>query len=112
MATAYKALYQALLVAATVTTTYTVPAATSAILSTITVVNVSASASSTIKVWQTPTSGTAEADAYVLQPALTLLPGEKLVMSGPKTLATGVTIKVQAGTASVLNCLVEGGEVT
>ena len=112
MAKSFRTLYQALLTVTTAVTTYTVPAATNSILATITVVNVSTSTPATIKVWQTPTAATAVGDAYVIQPTITLQAGEKMVMTGPKTISDGVTIKVQSSVANVLNCLIEGAELT
>lgn len=111
MATVYKTLYQSLLTATTVTTTYAVPGGVDAILGSITFVNASASLSSTIKVWQVPSGATAEGDAYVVLNAITLQPGEKYVLNGPKTITTNAAIKVQASVANVLNCLIEGAEV-
>jgi hypothetical protein len=48
----------------------------------------------------------------MIQPAITLNPGEKMVMTGPKTLAAGDTLVFAAGTSSVLSILIEGDEYT
>lgn len=107
MASVYKELGQQLLAVTTVVTVYTVPAGKSAIVSAITVVNVSDTLSSTIKLWRGGTG-----DANVLQPALTLGPKEKLVLRGPAVFSAGKTLSAQAGTANVLNILAEGSEVS
>lgn len=112
MALTFKTLGQALFTATTVTTCYTVPASTEATIGKISVVNVSSTDSATITVWQTPTSGTSEGDAYLIRPATTLLPGETMVMTGPKTIEAGVTIKMQASVADTLNYLIEGTEIS
>jgi hypothetical protein len=110
MSADYKTLYQGLITSTAVTSTYSVPAGYSTIVGSLTFVNV-ASASATLKVWQTPSAATAEGDAYILVQTISLGAGEKFVLTGPKTLPMGATIKVQVSLASTVNCLIEGAEM-
>lgn len=111
MATYYKTLDQRLLTATAVTTCYSAPAGTPAIVSDITVVNTSTTTTATIKLWQTPSAATAVGDAYLLRPTLTVGPGESFTLKGAKTVGAEVAVKAQASVANVLNILIEGAEI-
>lgn len=91
-------------------TTYTVPSApvTSHIISNLTIVNTSTTASSTIAIYQ---SGSAVQN--MIQPPITLQPGEKAVWRN-KQLAAADFLVFAAGAAAsnVLSILIEGDEVT
>lgn len=89
-------------------TTFTSSTSVSAtIVSAITICNTTSATTSTIAIYQ---GGSAAAN--MIQPAITLNPGEKMVMTGPKTLAAGDTLVFAAGTSSVLSILIEGDEYT
>lgn len=110
--TTYKTLGQGLLSSTSEMNAYVTPPGANAIIGSITFVNTSATTASTLTIWQTPTAGTAAGAAYLMRPTLTLQPGESYVLHGPKTVGTGVTFKVQASVANVVNYLVEGAELT
>lgn len=111
MPIAYKTLYHGLIGVTTVVTLYTAPALTEAVLSKIRFKNNSTSASVSVNIYITPTSGTAEATSNILETIL-LGPGESAVLKGPEELAPGETIKVVASVASILTIRVSGGEKT
>lgn len=97
MAESYKKLYQGQPAAAASTTTmYTVPAATSAIVKQMRIVNTSTTTATTIKIWN---GGTA--DSNVILPATSIDAGGFAEFDGTITLATGETLIGQTGAATI-----------
>ena len=101
MATVYKVLGQSAPSAATATTLYTVPAATSTVVSTINVVNTNASTADTIRIAVRP-AGAALATQHYIVYGVSLSAGATFTYTGGITLATTdvVTIYSANGTSS------------
>jgi len=101
MATVYKVLGQSAPTAATATSLYTVPAATSTVVSTINVVNTAASAADTIRIAVRP-AGAALATQHYIVYGVSLSAGSTFTYTGGITLATTdvVTIYSANGTSS------------
>ena len=101
MATVYKVLGQSAPTAATATSLYTVPVATSTIISTINVVNTAASAADTIRIAVRPAGATLATQHYIVY-GVSLSAGSTFTYTGGITLATTdvVTIYSANGTSS------------
>jgi hypothetical protein len=101
MATVYKVLGQSAPTAATATSLYTVPAATSTIISTINVVNTAASAADTIRIAVRPAGATLATQHYIVY-GVSLSAASTFTYTGGITLATTdvVTIYSANGTSS------------
>jgi hypothetical protein len=101
MATVYKVLGQSAPSATTATTLYTVPAATSTVVSSINVVNTGASTADTIRIAIRP-AGAALASQHYIVYGLSLAAGATFTYTGGITLATTdvVTIYSTTGTSS------------
>ena len=101
MPTTYKVLGQSAPAAATATTLYTVPAATSTIVSTINAVNTHASTSDTIRIAVRP-AGTTLANQHYIVYGVSLSAGATFTYTGGVTLATTdvVTVYSTNGTTS------------
>lgn len=101
MATVYKVLGQSAPSATTATSLYTVPAATSTVVSTINVVNTHASTTDTIRVAIRP-AGAALANQHYIVYGLTLTAGATFSYTSGVTLATTDVITVYStnGTSS------------
>lgn len=101
MATVYKVLGQSAPTAATATSLYTVPAATSTIVSTINVVNTAASAADTIRIAVRPAGATLATQHYIVY-GVSLSAASTFTYTGGITLATTdvVTIYSANGTSS------------
>ena len=101
MATVYKVLGQSAPSAATATTLYTVPAATSTVISTINVVNTHASTADTIRIAVRP-AGAALSNQHYIVYGVSLSAGATFTYTGGVTLATTdvVTIYSANGTSS------------
>lgn len=106
MADAYKLLYQGQL-AATVGTLYTVPAATSAIVRHISVVN-NDTVSRTFVLYR---QGTAAAN-IITPPAMVVLPGGMQEWDGAMALAATETIRGTGSVATMLTVTIDGDEIT
>lgn len=105
MADAYKQLYQGQL-AATVTTLYTVPGSTSAIVKHITVVN----NDSTTRTFTLYRGGTAATN--VITSAMALPAGGSAEWDGTMALAAAETIRGIGSVATMLTVTIDGDEVT
>lgn len=101
MPTAYKVLGQSAPSAATATTLYTAPAATSTIISTINAVNTHASTTDTIRIAVRP-AGAALANQHYIVFGVSLSAGSTFTYTGGITLATTdvVTVYSTNGTTS------------
>jgi hypothetical protein len=101
MPTIYKVLGQSAPTAATATSLYTVPSATSTIISTINVVNTAASAADTIRIAVRPAGATLATQHYIVY-GVSLSAGSTFTYTGGVTLATTdvVTIYSANGTSS------------
>jgi hypothetical protein len=101
MATVYKVLGQSAPTAATATSLYTVPAATSTVVSTINVVNTAASAADTIRIAVRPAGATLATQHYIVY-GVSLSSASTFTYTGGITLATTdvVTIYSANGTSS------------
>jgi hypothetical protein len=101
MATVYKVLGQSAPTAATATSLYTVPAATSTVVSTINVVNTAASAADTIRIAVRPAGATLATQHYIVY-GVSLSAASTFTYTGGITLATTdvVTIYSANGTSS------------
>ena len=101
MATVYKVLGQSAPTAATATSLYTVPSATSTIISTINVVNTAASAADTIRIAVRPAGATLATQHYIVY-GVSLSAASTFTYTGGITLATTdvVTIYSANGTSS------------
>ena len=101
MATVYKVLGQSAPTAATATSLYTVPAATSTVVSTINVVNTAASAADTIRIAVRPAGATLATQHYIVY-GVSLSAASTFTYTGGITLATTdvVTIYSTNGTSS------------
>ena len=101
MATLYKVLGQSAPTAATATSLYTVPSATSTIISTINVVNTAASAADTIRIAVRPAGATLATQHYIVY-GVSLSAASTFTYTGGITLATTdvVTIYSANGTSS------------
>jgi len=101
MPTIYKVLGQSAPSAATATTLYTVPSATSTIISTINVVNTAASVADTIRIAVRPAGATLATQHYIVY-GVSLSAGSTFTYTGGVTLATTdvVTIYSANGTSS------------
>jgi hypothetical protein len=101
MATVYKVLGQSAPTAATATSLYTVPAATSTVISTINVVNTAASAADTIRIAVRPAGATLATQHYIVY-GVSLSAASTFTYTGGITLATTdvVTIYSANGTSS------------
>jgi hypothetical protein len=101
MATTYKVLGQSAPTAATATSLYTVPSATSTIISTINVVNTAASAADTIRIAVRPAGATLATQHYIVY-GVSLSAASTFTYTGGITLATTdvVTIYSANGTSS------------
>jgi hypothetical protein len=102
-------LYSGQLSSTSATTIYTVPAATTAKIATATLCNTSASAVTvTIQLLQ---SGQSADGTHAVISGYSLAPGDTLSLTGyigGAMMATGESISVTAGTASVLDVVVTG----
>jgi hypothetical protein len=101
MATVYKVLGQSAPTAATATSLYTVPAATSTVVSTINVVNTAASAADTIRIAVRPAGASLATQHYIVY-GVSLSAASTFTYTGGITLATTdvVTIYSANGTSS------------
>jgi hypothetical protein len=101
MPTIYKVLGQSAPTAATATSLYTVPSATSTIISTINVVNTAASVADTIRIAVRPAGATLATQHYIVY-GVSLSAGSTFTYTGGVTLATTdvVTIYSANGTSS------------
>jgi hypothetical protein len=101
MPTTYKVLGQSAPSAATATSLYTVPAATSTVVSTINVVNTAASAADTIRIAVRPAGATLATQHYIVY-GVSLSAASTFTYTGGITLATTdvVTIYSANGTSS------------
>jgi hypothetical protein len=101
MATVYKVLGQSAPAAATATSLYTVPSATSTVVSTINVVNTAASAADTIRIAVRPAGATLATQHYIVY-GVSLSAASTFTYTGGITLATTdvVTIYSANGTSS------------
>jgi hypothetical protein len=101
MATVYKVLGQSAPTAATATSLYTVPSATSTVVSTINVVNTAASAADTIRIAVRPAGATLATQHYIVY-GVSLSAASTFTYTGGITLATTdvVTIYSANGTSS------------
>ena len=101
MATVYKVLGQSAPAAATATSLYTVPAATSTVVSTINIVNTHASTADVVRVAIRP-AGAALANQHYIVYGLTLTAGATFSYTSGVTLATTDVITVYStnGTSS------------
>jgi len=101
MATVYKVLGQSAPTAATATSLYTVPAATSTVVSTINVVNTSASVADIVRIAIRPAGATLANQHYIVY-GLTLTAGATFSYTSGVTLATTDVITVYStnGTSS------------
>jgi len=101
MATVYKVLGQSAPTAATATSLYTVPAATSTVVSTINVVNTAASAADTIRIAVRPAGATLATQHYIVY-GVSLSAASTFTYTSGITLATTdvVTIYSANGTSS------------
>jgi hypothetical protein len=101
MATTYKVLGQSAPSAATATSLYTVPAATSTVVSTINVVNTAASAADTIRIAVRPAGATLATQHYIVY-GVSLSAASTFTYTSGITLATTdvVTIYSANGTSS------------
>jgi hypothetical protein len=101
MATVYKVLGQSAPTAATATSLYTVPAATSTVVSTINVVNTAASAADTIRIAVRPAGATLATQHYIVY-GVSLSAASTFTYTGGVTLATTdvVTVYSANGTSS------------
>lgn len=100
MATIYKILGQAAPAATTETDLYTVPAATSAIISSISIANRSSTAAATFRI-STSAAGAATATKDYLAYDITLAPNGIVVLTVGVTLATTDKVRVYASTANL-----------
>jgi glucose-6-phosphate dehydrogenase assembly protein OpcA len=99
MATAYKVLGQSSPSATTLTSLYTVPSSTSAVVSTITVANL-ANASATFRIAVRP-AGEAVANKHYIAYDITIAALDTLTLTLGLTLATTDVISVYASTATM-----------
>ncbi len=99
MPTAYKVLGQVAPSATTLTTLYTVPSATSSVVSTIMICNQSSSAA-TYRIAVSPAGATAEAKHYVVYGA-TVAASDATALTLGITLATTDVIRVYASSATL-----------
>ena len=101
MATIYKVLGQSAPTAATATSLYTVPAATSTVVSTINVVNTAASAADTIRIAVRPAGATLATQHYIVY-GVSLSAASTFTYTGGVTLAATdvVTVYSANGTSS------------
>lgn len=107
MANVYKRIFNnagALLAAGI--TTYTVPASTSALISSARVVNTSTTLSNTLTVYQGGTTA-----PYTILSTVTLLPGESVTINDFQ-MDTADTLSFNAGTAALLSVIVHGALIT
>jgi hypothetical protein len=98
MANTYKVLGQVSPVASTLTTLYTVPAATSAVLSTLTICNYGVS--TTVRVAVRPAGATIDPKHYIIY-EMGVNSNDSVALTIGVTLATTDVISVYAGTATV-----------
>jgi hypothetical protein len=105
MAEAYKRLYQGQ-PGTSITTIYTVPAATNAVVKNIRIVNMG-TASATIQLWHGGTT-----NANVILPATTLQPGEWGEFDGLIVAPTTEVFSAQASLATTMTVTMYGLELT
>lgn len=105
MADAYKKLYQGQL-AASVATIYTVPAATSAIIKHIAVVNRTGNAV-TFQLWRDGTT-----DAFAFTAVMPLAPNGMADWDGTFAMNTGETLAGAASSAAGITVTIDGDEIT
>lgn len=110
MATAYKVLGQSAPSATTDTTLYTVPGATSAVISTITVCNRS-SATRSYRIAVKPTAGTTLANQHYIAYNATVPANDTICLTLGIALAAGNTVVVYGSTAD-LTFNAFGSEIT
>ena len=100
MATTYKVLAQSNPSATTATTLYTVPSATSTVISTITVCN-RAAAARTYRIAIKPATGTTLATEHYIAYDVTIAANDTTALTLGITLATGNSIQVYASAADL-----------
>lgn len=110
MATAYKVLGQQNPAATTMTTLYTVPAATSTVCSTISICNQANGASTTVRIAVRPAGATLAAQHYIVYD-LPVNSNDTVFLTLGISLAATDVVSVYAGTANIAFGLF-GGEVT
>lgn len=110
MPAAYKVLGQSNPAATTDTTLYTVPSATSSVVSTLTICNQSTTADATYRVAIRPAGATLAASHYVVFDA-TVFAADTVILTIGMTLAATDVVTIRASTANVSFSLF-GSEIT
>lgn len=111
MATAYKILGRKQAAATTEETLYTVPAATEAVVSTITIANLTA-ADKTFRIAVKPTSGTTLANEHYIAYDITVGASDTTALTLGLALATGNSISVYASAATSVVFTAFGTEIS
>jgi hypothetical protein len=111
MPTLYKILGRKHSAATTMEELYTVPATTSAVVSTITICNITSSAK-TYRIAIKPATGTALASEHYIAYDVTIAGNDTTSLTLGITLATGNTIQVYASAATSLTFQAFGSEIT